>query len=51
MFGGSAALGYIVIGFCSFVLGVCVTVLCFRIRELHRTEREEGQEDSDGRAG
>lgn len=30
MYGGGAALGYIVIGLLSFLLGVCVTVLCFR---------------------
>ena len=28
MYGGGAALGYIVIGLLSFLLGVCVTVLC-----------------------
>ena len=39
MFGGSATLGYIVIGLLAFVLGVCVTILCFRIRLLNK----EGQ--------
>ncbi len=34
MYGGGAALGYIVIGLLAFLLGVCVTVLCFRIRQL-----------------
>ena len=38
MLGGSAALGYIVIGLLAFVLGVCVTVLCFRIRLLNNEE-------------
>ena len=32
IFHGGAALGYIVIGLLAFLLGVCVTVLCFRIR-------------------
>jgi hypothetical protein len=30
IFHGGAALGYIVIGLLAFLLGVCVTVLCFR---------------------
>ena len=29
IYGGGAALGYIVIGLLAFLLGVCVTVLCF----------------------
>ena len=41
MYGGSAALGYIVIGLLAFLLGVCVTILCFRIR---RMDREDGQD-------
>lgn len=40
MFAGSAAVSYIVIGLLSFVLGVCVTILCFRIRRFQREERE-----------
>ena len=46
MYGGGAALGYIVIGLLAFLLGVCVTVLCFRIRQL---SREDGQDrESEG---
>ena len=41
MYGGSAALGYIVIGLLAFLLGVCVTVLCFRLRQI---SREDGQD-------
>ena len=41
MYGGSAALGYIVIGLLAFLLGVCVTVLCFRLRQM---SREDGQD-------
>ena len=37
--GGSAALGYIVVGLLAFVLGVCVTVLCFRIGRLNEEEQ------------
>ena len=50
MFGGSAALGYIVIGLLAFVLGVCVTILCFRIRLLNKegqTEEQKG-DNADG---
>ncbi|EKC75729.1 conserved hypothetical protein, membrane, partial [human gut metagenome] len=39
MYGGGAALGYIVIGLLAFLLGVCVTVLCFRLRQMNRRTR------------
>ncbi len=46
IYGGGAALGYIVIGLLAFLLGVCVTVLCFRLRQM---SREDGQdEESEG---
>ena len=46
MYGGGAALGYIVIGLLAFLLGVCVTILCFR---LHQMNREDGQnKESEG---
>ena len=49
--GGNAALGYIVIGLLAFVLGVCVTILCFRIRLLDQekqpAEKQKG-DDADG---
>ena len=48
MFGGSAALGYIVIGLLAFVLGVCVTILCFRIRLLNKEEQTEEQKGDNG---
>ena len=49
MYGGGAALGYIVIGLLAFLLGVCVTVLCFRIRQLSREDgQDEGSEDAHG---
>ena len=41
IYGGGAALGYIVIGLLAFLLGVCVTVLCFRLRQM---SREDGQD-------
>lgn len=48
--GGSTALGYIVIGLLAFVLGVCVTILCFRIRLLNKEEQptEQTEEHADG---
>ena len=49
MFGGSAALGYIVIGLLAFLLGVCVTILCFRLRQLEREDAREAE--SEGRHG
>ena len=41
IFHGGAALGYIVIGLLAFLLGVCVTVLCFWLRQM---SREDGQD-------
>ena len=41
MYGGGAALGYIIIGLLAFLLGVCVTVLCFRIRQLSRENAQD----------
>ena len=48
MYGGGA-LGYIVIGLLAFLLGVCVTVLCFRIRQLSREDEQDREsEDAHG---
>ena len=49
IFRSSAALGYIVIGLFAFLLGVCVTVLCFRLRQMHREDRRDTE--SEGRHG
>ena len=50
MFGEDGALGYIIIGLLAFFLGVCVTILCFRIRLLNREEQsvEDKKEDERG---
>ena len=49
MYGGGAALGYIVIGLLAFLLGVCVTVLCFRLRQMNREDAQDGEsEDAHG---
>lgn len=46
--GGSAPLGYIAIGLLAFLLGVCVTILCFRIRLLEKEEQAEETQKGDG---
>ena len=49
MYGGGAALGYIVIGLLAFLLGVCVTVLCFRLRQMNREDGQDREsEDAHG---
>ena len=49
MYGGGAALGYIVIGLLAFLLGACVTVLCFRLRQMNR--EDDQNKESEGRHG
>ena len=52
MYGGGAALGYIVIGLLSFLLGVCVTILCFRLRQMNREDSQDDQDrEGEGRHG
>ena len=49
IFHGGAALGYIVIGILAFLLGVCVTVLCFQLRQMNREDgQDEESEDAHG---
>ena len=43
IFHGGAALGYIVIGILAFLLGVCVTVLCFRLRQMNREDEQNNE--------
>ena len=45
IFHGGAALGYIVIGLLAFLLGVCVTVLCFRLRQMSREDNQNKQSE------
>lgn len=45
IFADSAAAGYVLIALLAFALGVCVTVLCYRLRVFH----EESEGDSDDR--
>ena len=45
IFADSAAAGYVLIGLLAFTLGVCVTMLCYRLRVFH----DRPEEDSDDR--
>ena len=45
MYGDGAALGYIVIGLLAFLLGVCVTVLCFRLRQMNREDDQNKERE------
>ena len=45
VFHGGAALGYIVIGLLAFLLGVCVTVLCFRLRQMSREDDQNKESE------
>ena len=46
--GGGTALGYMVIGLLAFILGACVTILCFRIHQLNKEEQTEKQKEDNG---
>ena len=41
IFGNSAALGYIVIALIAFLLGVTLTIFCFRLREWQKHKDEQ----------
>ena len=45
IFHGGAALGYNVIGLLAFLLGVCVTVLCFRLRQMNREDDQNKESE------
>ena len=45
IFHGGAALGYIVIGLLAFLLGVCVTVLCFRLRQMNQEDVQDKESE------
>ena len=45
IYGGGAALGYIVIGLLAFLLGVCVTILCFRLRQMNREDDQNKESE------
>ena len=43
--GSHAALGYILMGLMAFLLGVCVTVLLYRLRRRNERKRRENRND------
>ena len=43
--GSHAALGYILMGLLSFLLGVCVTVLLYRLRRRNERKQRENSDD------
>lgn len=45
--GGGTVPGYIIIGLLAFLIGVCVTILCFRIRRLDKEEQTEEDQKGD----
>lgn len=45
LIGSHAALGYILMGLLSFLLGVCITVLLFRLRRRSEHRRQEERDD------
>ena len=45
IFHSGAALGYIVIGLLAFLLGVCVTILCFRLRQMNREDDQNKESE------
>ena len=45
IFHSGAALGYIVIGLLAFLLGVCVTALCFRLRQISREDAQDKESE------
>ena len=47
LIGSSTALGYILMGILSFCLGVCVTVLLYRLRGADERRRQDEPDDED----
>lgn len=47
MFYGRLNIGYIVIGVLSFLLGMGVTVFCYRMRRIHEEEAEIEKQEQD----
>ena len=47
LLGSHAALGYIIMGLLAFLLGVCVTVLLYRLRRREERQKREDAEDGE----
>lgn len=47
LIGGHAELGYVTMGILSFTLGICLTILIYRLRNRYgqKENREEGEND------
>lgn len=45
IFGGGAVMGHLIIGLVAFLLGICVTILCFRLRKFRREDGEKEKRD------
>ena len=45
LIGDNAALGYILMGLLAFLLGVCVTVLLYRLRRRAERRRREDEDE------
>lgn len=43
IFEESKSLGYIVVGVLAFVLGICVTVVCYKVRFLEEEQKNSGE--------
>ena len=43
IFSGSSFLGFIIIGIVSFLLGIAVTILCFRLKKWQELEHEDNE--------
>ena len=43
IFNGNSFLGLIIIGIVSFLLGIAVTILCFRLKKWQELEHEENE--------
>lgn len=46
IFTGSSTLGYIIIGLLAFVLGIFVTILCFKLRSLGGRDGDDNGRDN-----
>ena len=47
IFNGSTAAGYVIIGLLAFLLGICVTILCFRLRQINSEKSQEQETESE----
>ena len=44
IFSGTAA-GYVIVGFLAFLLGACVTILCFKLKAFGKKGGKKGEDD------